>query len=149
MPDVDAHSDRPTPTIELIAHLQYGLGDQVRPRLDDQLVVELRAIADDATATATDALAAVDRAARTTAAGRPLVITTTDDHATRWAAVLRSDLDAILTVTPAGPERDLPLFDAVYRRLGDLAGDTPAEHDPQRVWMRFHAAIGRMAPQGR
>lgn len=142
-------ADNETPSaVELIAHLQYGLGEQIRPRLDDQLVVELARVAEQVDATANDAVRAVARAAHTTTAGRPVVLATDDAEATAWLAVLRSDLEAVLAVTPAGPDRHLPLFDTAYRRLADLAADAATGHDPQRVWMRFHAALGRVAPQG-
>ncbi len=151
VPSSDAEQppmDDPLSATALVAHLQYGLGDQVRPRLDDQLVVELRRVAIDAAATASDAIDAVSRAAQTTSAGRPLVMAMDDSEATRWLAVMHSDLDAVIAVTRAGTDRELPLFDTIYRRLGDLATDQEVGQDSQRVWMRYHAALGRMAPQG-
>ncbi len=130
-------------TADVVARLHTASRGSRRAWLDDQLVVQLAAVADADDLTGDDVVARVHTAAFDTIPERRDVPALGDDEVAIWRAAFSIQLDDALVVEP-GAARHLRLFEAVHLALLELESDAATRLDRQSIRNRHRSALRRL-----
>ena len=141
---ISGNEQRSSDAAEIASRLRDAEIGTLRARLDDHLFIELTEPAKNDGSTADDVIASVGRAAEAATGGRHPSHHVPPDIVEFWHTMLTNDVTLILADDVPAPTRHQRLFESVHRHLTGLAPDDLGDHDSQRVWMRYHAALARV-----